>query len=158
MPARLAAHMVSLTPSHRPGLVPVRSQFLALSASALWLLAIPLFPRAKTRPVLVWASGMVLVWTLLIALFRPWLEAGWGYKPLIADMGRHLPVGACLKIDTDPAMRVMLRYHLHPKNDSNCPWLLADADHKATTDSKPRWEGARPRQNKQRYRLYYLAR
>ena len=158
MPARLAAHMVALTPSHRPGLVPVRSQFLAFTASALWLLAIPLFPRAKIRPVLVWASGMVLVWTLLIALFRPWLEAGWGYKPLIADMSRHLPAGACLKIDTDPAMRVMLRYHLHSKSVAKCPWVLVDADHKLATDGKPRWEGVRPRLNKSRYRLYYLAR
>jgi 4-amino-4-deoxy-L-arabinose transferase-like glycosyltransferase len=158
MPTRLAAHVARLTPSYQPGSLPGTSLLFAVAASALWLLAIPLFPRAKIRPVLVWASGMVLVWTLLIALYRPWMEAGWGYQPLIADLNRHLPAGACLKIDTDPAMRTMLRYHLHPKRNADCPWLLVSADRKVATDSAPVWEGARPRQKQQRYRLYYITR
>ncbi|PJB07025.1 MAG: hypothetical protein CO126_01355, partial [Hydrogenophilales bacterium CG_4_9_14_3_um_filter_63_34] len=156
LPTRLAAHLARLTPSYKPGSVATASLLLAMAATALWLLAIPLFPRAKIRPVLVWASGMVLVWTLLIALFRPWMEAGWGYQPLIADLNRRLPAGACLKIDTDPAMRTMLRYHLNPKRDADCPWLLASADRKVATDRAPVWEGARPRVKQQRYRLYYL--
>lgn len=156
-PAKLAAHVAELTPAYRPGSVSTANLLLAVTATVLWLLAIPLFPRAKIRPVLVWASGMVLIWTLLIALFRPWLEAGWGYQPLIADMNRHLPAGACLKIDTDPAMRTMLRYHLHPRHGTDCPWLLVSADRKVDTQSDPLWEGARPRQKQQRYRLYHLA-
>jgi len=156
LPTRLAAHLARLTPSYKPGSVATASLLLAMAATALWLLAIPLFPRAKIRPVLVWASGMVLVWTLLIALFRPWMEAGWGYQPLIADLNRRLPAGACLKIDSDPAMRTMLRYHLNPKRDADCPWLLASADRKVATDRAPLWEGARPRVKQQRYRLYYL--
>jgi len=158
MPSKLAAHVARLTPSYQPGSVPGESLLLAVIASALWLLAIPLFPRAKIRPVLVWASGMVLVWTLLVALFRPWLEAGWGYQPLIADLNRHLPANACLKIDTDPAMRTMLRYHLRPKGGADCPWLLASEEREVDTDSAPIWEGARPRNKQQRYLLYYMAR
>ncbi|MDD5389506.1 MAG: hypothetical protein PHD37_09175 [Gallionellaceae bacterium] len=158
MPSKLAAHVAELTPAYRPGSVSGANLLLALIATVLWLLAIPLFPRAKIRPVLVWASGMVLVWTLLIALFRPWLEAGWGYQPLIADLNRHLPAGACLKIETDPAMRTMLRYHLHPKRDADCSWVLVSADRKVDTDNAPLWEGARPRQKDQRYRLYHTAR
>jgi hypothetical protein len=157
MPVRLAAHVARLTPSYRPGSVPAASQLLAVIATALWLLAIPLFPRAKIRPVLVWASGMVLVWILLIALFRPWMEAGWGYQPVIADLKRHLPANACLKIDTDPAMRTMVRYHLQPRYSANCPWLLVSEEREVATYSAPIWEGARPRHKKQRYRLYYLA-
>ena len=157
LPARLAAHVARLTPSYQPGAVAGASLLLAMVASALWLLAIPLFPRAKARPVLVWASGMVLVWTLLIALFRPWMEAGWGYQPVIADLKRHLPANACLKIDTDPAMHTMLRYHLQPRHSADCPWLLVSAERKAVTDSAPVWEGARPRHKKQRYLLYYAA-
>ncbi len=157
MPARLAAHVAGITPTYRPGSVSGASLLLAVIATALWLSAIPLFPRAKIRPVLVWASGMVLVWTLLIALYRPWMEAGWGYRPLLADLDRSLPAGACLEIDTDPAMRTMLRYHLHPKSGANCPWRLVSADRAVATDSAPVWEGARPRQKQQRYRLYHIA-
>ena len=157
MPTKLAAHVARLTPSYQPGSVPGASLLLAVIASALWLLAIPLFPRAKIRPVLVWASGMVLVWTLLIALFRPWMEAGYGYQPLIADLSRHLPAGACLNIGTDPAMRTMLRYHLQPKRSADCPWLLASAEQEVAAGSVAIWEGARPRQKQQRYLLYYIA-
>jgi 4-amino-4-deoxy-L-arabinose transferase-like glycosyltransferase len=156
MPTRLAAHVARLTPSYLPGSVPGASLLLAVVASALWVLAIPLFPRAKIRPVLVWASGMVLVWTLLVALFRPWMEAGWGYQPLIADLNRHLPAHACLKVDTDPAMHAMVRYHLRAEPSPDCPWLLASADREVTTDNEPVWEGARPRYKQQRYLLYHL--
>ena len=154
LPARLAAHVASLTPSYRPGSVATSRLLLALLATSLWLVAIPLFPRAKIRPVLVWASGMVLAWILLISLFRPWAEAGWAYRPLIADLARHLPPGSCLKIETDPAMRIMLRYHLDPVQDSACPWLLTTENRSDDLDA-PLWEGARPRYKQQRYRLYH---
>lgn len=155
-PTRLAAHVSRLTPSYRAGSVAAGGLSLGLLASALWLLAIPLFPRAKIRPVLVWASGMVLVWTLFIALFRPWVEAGWGYRPLIAELRAHLPAGACLDVDADPAMRTMVRYHLHPKREANCRWLLVSAERAPDIGAEPVWEGARPRLKKQRYRLYRL--
>lgn len=157
MPTRLAAHVARLTPTYRTGSVSGMGVALAVTATALWLLAIPLFPRAKIRPVLVWASGMVLVWTLLIALFRPWVEAGWGYQPLIADLKRQLPANSCLNIETDPAMRTMLRYHLRPRRDAGCPWLLVSAGREVATDSAPVWEGARPRVKRNRYLLYYRA-
>jgi 4-amino-4-deoxy-L-arabinose transferase-like glycosyltransferase len=158
VPAKLSAHVLRLTPSYRPGMTQGVNLMLAMAATVLWLAAIPLFPRAKIRPVLVWASGMVLVWTLLIALFGPWLEAGWGYRPVLADLQRHLPAGACLNSETDAAMRTMLRYHLHPRGEANCPWLLVSAENKVAADATLIWEGARPRQKQQRYRLYHLAR
>lgn len=151
LPARLAAHVARLTPSYQPGSVSTGWLLLALFASALWLLAIPLFPRAKIRPVLVWASGMALTWTLLIALFRPWMEAGWGYRPLIMTLEKHLPADACLNIDSDPAMRTMLQYHLGREQHVDCPWLLTST---ALQDSAPLWQGARPRLKRQLYFLY----
>jgi 4-amino-4-deoxy-L-arabinose transferase-like glycosyltransferase len=153
VPTRLAAHLARLTPTYRPGSVGSVNLLLGLAATGLWLLAIPLFPRAKIRPVLVWASGMVLLWTLLITLYRPWVEAGWGYRPLIVDLRAHLPADACLRIETDPAMRTMLRYHLHPAQQPHCAWLLTT---KRLTHETPLWEGARPRQKQLRYRLYHL--
>lgn len=158
VPTRLAARVAALTPTYQPGSVSGGSLLLAVVATALWLLAIPLFPRAKIRPVLVWASGMVLAWTLLIALYRPWMEAGWGYRPLIADMKRHLPAGACLRADVDPAMRTMLRYHLSVPLRRDCSWRLVSAEHKPAGDAEPVWQGARPRLKRQGYFLYHVAR
>lgn len=160
-PAKLASHMARLMPGYQPGSVPPGAVLLAAGASLLWLVAIPLFPHAKIRPVLVWATGMVLTWVLIAALFRPWVEAGWGYRPMLADLARHLPPGACLNARVDPAMAVMLRYHLPAREQAGCPWTLslmpppADDTTRAATLV---WEGYRERHKQQRYRLEHAPR
>ncbi len=153
--------MARLTPSYHPGSVEIGAILLAGVATLAWLIAIPLFPRAKTRPVLVWATGMVLSWILIAALFRPWIEAGWGYRPLIADLGRHLPRGACLKTEVDAPMAVMLRHHLKTSARPDCPWTLKLLSRNAVKPAKATgndqvtvvWEGSRPRYKSQLYRL-----
>ncbi|MEW5770836.1 MAG: hypothetical protein AB1831_10810 [Pseudomonadota bacterium] len=164
MPAKLAAHVARLTPSYRPGAVDEAAIWLAAGASLLWLVAIPLFPRAQTRPVLVWGTGMLLVWVLLASLFRPWAEAGWGYRPMIADMARHLPSGACLAADVEPGVAAMLRYHLAGRNAVNaradCPWRLGQVPRVggklAPKTDHTVWQGFRPRYKGQVYRLEHL--
>ena len=161
IPAKIATRVARLTPTYHPGGVENGTALLAGAATLIWLIAIPLFPRAKTRPVLVWATGMALSWILIAALFRPWVEAGWGYRPLIVDMARHLPRGACLKTQVDAPMGVMLRYHLKAPERQDCPWTLrlvnrkSDKLGKATKEYPDRvvWEGYRPRYKAQVYRL-----
>ncbi len=160
VPTRLATHMARLVPGYAPGSVDRGSLMIAIVLTVGWLVAIPLFPRAKSRPILVWATGMILLWGLLVALFRPWIDAGWGYRPLIHDLARHLPADACLDARVDPAMTTMLRlYGSHPVR-ADCPWVLLALDRKAgehrADDDFPgmRWEGQRPRQKAQLYRLY----
>lgn len=159
VPARLASHMARLTPTYLPGGVAREDVWLAAGATLVWLLAIPLFPRAQARPVLVWSTGMVLVWVLLAALFRPWAEAGWAYRPLLMDMASHLPAGACLEVRADPAMEAMARYHLpdrvRPDATPGCAWrlTLVTRGGKTAPDAESLWEGARPRYKNQVYRL-----
>ncbi len=159
-PTKLASRVARLTPAYRPGSVEADALLVAGIATLAWLVAIPLFPRAKTRPVLVWATGMVLSWTLIAALFRPWVEAGWGYRPLIKDLARHLPPGACLSTQVDAPMAVMLRYHLKAPVASGCPFILVLASRETERKTKRRsgaeavlWEGSRPRYKSQVYRL-----
>ncbi len=162
-PSAMAARLARLTPAYRPGQGPAWLPWLAAAASLLWLAVIPLFPRAKVRPVLVWASGMVLIWLLLIALFRPWAEASWGYRPMLRALATQLPANACLRADVDPAMRVMLRLHLGPRyrERGDCRyWLLLTGRKPAMTAGWPVdgvWSGFRPRSNEQRYILYRRA-
>ena len=161
-PTRLASHMARLTPDYAPGSVATQDIWLAAAATLVWLLAIPLFPRAQVRPILVWSTGMVLTWVLLMALFRPWAEAGWAYRPLLQALDARLPPGACLRMQTDPALQAMLRYHLphrvrvHPAPD--CAWRLRLVPRSALADPLPPgtevlWEGTRPRYRHQVYRL-----
>lgn len=157
IPIRLALRMGRLTPGYHAGAVEFQSIVLAAGATLLWLIAIPLFPHAKTRPVLVWATGMILTWTLIAALFRPWIEAGWGYRPLIDDLRAQLPPGACLKAQVDAPMKVMLRYHLGAPSSPDCPWTLKLASRKTASDESEDviWEGFRPRYKSQVYRLIH---
>lgn len=160
-PVKLAARVARLTPGYQPGGIEAGAIWLAGAATLVWLVAIPLFPRAKTRPVLVWATGMILVWTLIAALFKPWVEAGWGYRPLIMDMARHLPPQACLNVRVDPPMALMLRYHLNPPRRPDCPWTFTLVTRKPAKPGRLEaerqvqvvWEGFRPRYKSQVYRL-----
>lgn len=158
IPTELARHVARLTPNYTPGSVSPTAIFIAAVASLLWVIAIPLFPRAKTRPVLVWATGMVLTWTLLATLFRPWAEAGWGYRPMLDSLAQKLPQGTCLTAQVDPAMETMLRYHLgtgyRPGETTACGYHLEVVDRRAKTSSPDTvWEGSRPRYKDQIYRL-----
>lgn len=161
IPAHMAERVARLTPNYQPGSVDRFSLGVAVALTLGWLVAIPLFPRAKSRPILVWATGMVLVWGLIAALYRPWIEAGWGYRPLLEDMARHLPAEACLDARVDPAMAVMLRYHTRHPARQDCPWLLLAVDRKAAEQPAPPnraevvWEGQRPRQKALGYVLYH---
>ena len=162
VPVKLASHVAKLTPAYIQGSVSHAAIWLAAGATLLWLIAIPLFPHAKTRPVLVWSTGMILVWVLLSTLFRPWAEAGWGYRPLMTELARQLPADACLETRVDPAMDTMVRYYLpsrfKPAGQADCPWrlslvLLGKDDASTAKNTDIVWEGIRPRYKKQVYRL-----
>ena len=161
-PIKLASHVARLTPAYVAGSVDQGALWLAAGATLLWLIAIPLFPRALTRPVLVWGTGMILVWVLLSALFRPWAEAGWGYRPMLMEMAHKLPAGSCLETRVDPAMETMVRYHLaahlKPSPQPDCPWRLSlvtrgGGDSLGSETLEMVWEGIRPRYKNQIYRL-----
>jgi hypothetical protein len=159
-PADMAARMLKLVPNYAGGQTPSHMLALAAAATLAWLVAIPLFPRAKARPVLVWATGMALLWFLLIGLLRPWAEAGWAYRPLIREMAAHLPADACLRADVDPDMHAMLRLHLAGRFRAagTCRYWLVQADRRAIQAAdwpvSLVWHGYRTRDRSQVFRLY----
>ncbi len=164
-PTRLGLRLARLTPGYHAGSVDTLSFTLAVCATVIWSIATPLFPRAKSRPVLVWATGMILVWILIAALYRPWIEAGWAYRPLISALSQHLPPDACLDAQqADPAMQTMLRIHRKVPPQANCAWTLrlinrdthnreANKAHAADGHAGLLWEGYRPRFKTQIYQL-----
>lgn len=153
IPARLGAHLDRLSPAYTGGAPVLRDMLLAAAATLVWFIAIPLFPRARSRPILVWATGMVLTWVGIASLFKPWIEANYAYRPLVLEMRRHLPADACLSVREDAALAVMTRYHAKVKVRPGCRWTLTrlDAGRPASPDTV--WEGRMPRQKKVIYRL-----
>jgi len=156
-------HMAELSPGYAFGSVEALPILVAAVVSLLWLAAIPLFPRAKVRPILVWSTGMLLCWVLLMGLFRAWSEESWGYRPMLEKMRAQMPASTCLAAEVDPSMQVMLRYHL---GDSlaltpDCRYrLVGDARDREAALAAPAgrlvWEGRRPRLKNEWYRLYDL--
>lgn len=156
-PPGLARHMARLVPDYAASAG--RAEIgLAGAASVLWLLAVPFFPRAQLRPALVWATGMALTWTLVIALFRPWIEAGWGYRPLVRGLAGHLPAGECVSLEVDPAAQVIFSYHLGDRVGGagrDCPWLFVQgkAGNGYRDGYRSVWQAVRPRQKDQAFQL-----
>jgi 4-amino-4-deoxy-L-arabinose transferase-like glycosyltransferase len=155
-PTGIARHMARLAPGYATGSVASDAIAIAAVVSLAWLAATPLFPRAKVRPILVWATGMLLTWVLVISLFKPWAEANWGFRPLLADLAAHLPANACLTAEVDPAMTVMLRYHLGErfKTGGDCRFRLIKTGRDNREMDPAVWSGYRPRYKQEVYRLY----
>jgi hypothetical protein len=159
LPYKLASHMDHLVPGFPRGQTAPAIVLAAAAATLVWLVAIPMFPRAKARPILVWATGMALTWLLLVLLFRPWAEAGWGYRPLIRNLAAHLPADACLRADVDPAMTVMLRLRLagRYRAEGECAWWLVAGERQnfaaETWPVDTVWTGFRPRDRSRYYAL-----
>lgn len=151
--------LLRLAPNYHQGTVNRFEIGLAGLATALWLLAIPLFTRAKARPVLVWATGMMLVWVLAIGLFRPWIDARFGYRPVWHDLAAALPAGQCVRVPSDPIIAAVSRLYLPGRTGNACHYQLiigtpgsTFAPEKATLV----WLGARAGQRDKVYRLYHV--
>jgi hypothetical protein len=158
VPERLASHLARMTPGYTPQ-VGHADVLLAAAATLVWLMAVPLFPRAQVRPALVWATGITLSWVLLMALLRPWAELSWGYRPVVDAMAARLPEGACVAIEATGAARIMMDYHLanrRPRPGEVCGWRLVVEGREAEARSGVElvWEGHRPRHKREVYRLY----
>ena len=159
-PEPMAARMLKLVPGHVGGQTEPDMLLIAAGATLIWLIAIPLFPRAKARPILVWATGMALVWILLIGLLRPWAEAGWAYRPLISELASHLPAGQCLRADVERDMTTMLRLRLSDRYraQGDCRYWLVQTGRKASLAMDwpvtLEWSGYRARDKDQVYHLY----
>lgn len=160
-PPRLADRLARMTPDYQSGSIGGLSLGLAVAATLLWVIATPFFPRAQLRPALVWATGMTLTWLLLMALFRPWGEAGWAWKPVLAELDRQLPAGACVQARVEADTAVALRYHLDSRlarPGQVCDYLLIQGRRGEAANPGPDyeyvWLGQRPRHKDQALRLF----
>jgi hypothetical protein len=155
VPLKLARHLAKLVPAYQPGSVTPFSIAIAATATLLWLVAIPFFKRATVRPILVWATGMALIWTLAISLYRPWVETGWGYGPLVNAIAQRIPANACLNAPVDAPLRNLLRIELGDrlKDGHTCRYQIM-REGTPPAQAKLIWKGQRPRKKEAIYRLY----
>jgi len=167
LPAKLHAHLHTLQPGYTPGF-----KWLAFTLAALysigWIVLLLKLRKTRERPVIAWAATMTMVWGLLAILFVGWLDAGKSYRAMIADMQKSLPAQYdCIASQSlGEPQRAMLHYFANiityrldePARKRDCEITLTQGV--ASEEQVPPgrwekiWEGTRPGDKVERYRLY----
>jgi 4-amino-4-deoxy-L-arabinose transferase-like glycosyltransferase len=167
LPEKLHAHLHTLQPGYAPGF-----KWPAFALAALysigWIVLLLKLRKSRERPVIAWAATMTMVWGLIAILFAGWLDAGKSYRSMIADMQKSMPAKYdCIASQTlGEPQRAMLHYFANiityrldqPERRRDCELTLAQGV--AGEEQVPPgrwhkiWEGTRPGDKVERYRLY----
>jgi 4-amino-4-deoxy-L-arabinose transferase-like glycosyltransferase len=138
---------------------------LAMTLTAGWVLAAR---RLSAGHALTqWVCGITVCWGLIATLWLPYLDAGKSYRTMIQSLVRQLPdVGCLASLHLGEPQRGLLVYfaqletvRLELAPQAQCSALLvqgfrATGASSPSTDWTPVWEGARPGDHKELYRLY----
>ena len=168
-PAERAEHLRGLQPGYTPAFEPLHFT-IALLATIAWLIIVfrvKSLPR-NPRTVINWAAGVTMVWIIVMTLWLPWLDAGKSYRSMIASLQQSLPAQhACISSSNlGEPQRALLEYYagiltrrteVHKTID--CDLLLTqgnanDPDTPPGPEWSKIWEGNRPGDKSERYRLF----
>jgi len=167
VPARLHAHLHRLQPGYTPGF-----RWLPFAVGAAytiaWFAVLARVKRAPERPAIVWAAGVTVVWALLAVLFVGWLDTGKSYRSMVRSLEAALPRHYRCVASTGVAapQRAMLDYFAgietrRVERDSGaaaCEFMLVqgrpDVEDRPPGAWRRIWEGNRPGDKVERYRLY----
>jgi 4-amino-4-deoxy-L-arabinose transferase-like glycosyltransferase len=114
-----------------------------------------------------WAFSFTLCWVLIATLWLPYLDAGNSYRAMIQSLARQLPDDGCVASrNLGEGQRGLLVYFAHVPTvrlesvpEAKCRTLLVQGWRKSGAPPPsaawtPIWEGARPGDLKELYRLY----
>lgn len=176
-PAWMAHNALKQVPGFKPefGLV---AFVVALATSIGWIVLVHW--RLSRQPSVLWravvlsSGGLILLWVLLMTLFLPELNYSKSYASVAQQIAARLPPDAsCIDTNVGPAQRASFAYFGHLPfagvEGGQCDYLLLqdsvkskDGDHGMaayrTRDWTLLWEGRRPSDRIERFRLYRRAR
>ncbi|MBI3902108.1 MAG: glycosyltransferase family 39 protein [Nitrosomonadales bacterium] len=162
------AKITQLLKEYQPGFQPsvhTPTFWLAVLVTFLWVVLAWRVGRSMRRAVVNWAAGVTLVWVLAMTIWLPWLNSGKSYRSVAAGLQHALPAqhGCIASKNVGATQRAMLQYHgnldTQQNAEQNCDWLLTQGRNTAdpaedTTLWKKVWEGGRPSDKDERFRLY----
>jgi 4-amino-4-deoxy-L-arabinose transferase-like glycosyltransferase len=176
-PAQIAKNAFKLAPGFKPefNLIAV---LVAACATVCWILLvhwrISRHPSVLWRAVVLSSGGVILCWLLLMTLWLPWINYGKSYAGVAHEIARKLPSSSrCIDTNIGPAQRASFAYlgdiPFKEFEDGSCSYLLLQDSVKNRLDSnippqfKDRqwrliWEGRRPSDRDERFRLYQYVR
>lgn len=142
---------------------------VALAATAVWIGLVWRVGRSNRRAIINWAAGITLCWVLTNLFFLSYIDHGKSYRSMIAELKTSLPAGySCIASQNfGESQRAMLEYFAGLRTLSvermateaeRCDvylWQGWAGDREALAAPwEKRWEGARPGDRKELYRLY----
>ena len=165
-PARIAANFARL----EPGFVPTihwSAVSIAALATLAWTATIARSERTPLRGIVHWCYGTTLTWLLLMTLWLPWIDYGRSYRPVALSIKAALASRAdgkpaCIATRSlGLAERASLAYFGNLEfavAPGNCGWLLLQGTRADRSSVEPGlrliWEGNRPGDRNERFRLY----
>ena len=167
VPARLHEHLHRIRPGYDPGFrwLPFA---LGVAYTLAWLAVLASFRRSAMRPVIIWGAGITVMWALLAILFLGWADNAKSYRAMIASMEKALPkkYDCMASRGLGEAQRAMLHYFAGiiiyrveaPERKRRCELMLVQGTPREEAapgkEWKRIWDGARPGDKDERYRLY----
>ena len=169
-PAKLHAHLHNLQPGYTPGF-----RWLPFAAGALytvgWIVVLLRLRRGRERPAVAWAASMTMVWGVVATLFVGVLDAGKSYRSMIEELVRALPAqhGCVASEGVGEPQRALLHYFAGiatyqmetARRGADCEYVLVQwrtGENERTPMMRAHWEtlweGARPGDRTERFRLY----
>jgi hypothetical protein len=167
VPLRLHEHLHRIRPGYAFGFrwLPF---LLGVGYTLAWLAVLVSFRRSPMRPVIIWGSGITVMWALLAILFVGWADNAKSYRKMVVSMQHALPKKYdCISSrDLGESPRAMLHYFADiityreevPSRKRRCELMLMQGTSQGEASPgagwKKIWEGARPGDKDERYRLY----
>jgi hypothetical protein len=138
---------------------------LALACIVAWLWVCFRFPRSPQKSLFAWSGGLATFWVVIVLLWLPWFDHQRSFKMVAAAAAAHLPADACVVgHDLGEAQFALFDYYLanplHRRTSAamNCRFALVQGNPAIEVAPEGRWkrvwEGSRPGDRIERYRLY----
>jgi 4-amino-4-deoxy-L-arabinose transferase-like glycosyltransferase len=168
LPPKLHEHLLDLQPGYATGFkwLPFA---LGVLYTAGWVVLLATLRKSRERPVIAWSATMTMIWGLLAILFVGWIDVGKSYRSMIAEMHAAMPPKyKCIaSLNLGEPQRAMLQYFANiitwrldvpQRKRDDCDLMLvqgvASEEHVPLGPWQKIWEGARPGDKFELYRLY----
>ncbi len=166
-PTKLASRVVILRPGF-VGQVDLIALAIGIFATCWWVWLILTAPRSPYRSLTHWTMGFTTLWLLATTLILPWFDYGKSYRPVAQEIAKILPSapGCVAERGLTDTHRASLAYFVgiepliaESTAGKQCNWVLV------TGDTRPElaapsgrwtlvWEGSRPGDRKEKFRLF----
>jgi 4-amino-4-deoxy-L-arabinose transferase-like glycosyltransferase len=169
-PAKIAERMQVLSAIAEP-----RFNLLAFVAAVLvtliWCVVVFNAKRSNRAAVTDWAVGITMAWSLLMSLWLPWIDSARSYEKVMHQMQTAVPADfACITSrNLGAAQQALLHYYTDLRTQPfettqrmDCDlYLIQDERGRDKIDPGPAWQliwqGKRPADRRESFRLYQRA-